>query len=109
MIISPRELLDTSIAQLRTLAAFMSEQLAEGSDEPEVVTTETRACSEILCFLRALILRFETPDPVAEEARPEMGSERPLRRNALAMRQAAADGTWNISSAQTSERVHECV
>jgi hypothetical protein len=63
MIISPRELLGTSVAQLRTLAAFLSEQLGESSEESKVATTETQACNEILCFLRVLIQRFRTPDP----------------------------------------------
>jgi len=32
-----------------------------------------------------------------------MGSERPLRRNPRATRQAAADGTWTISSARSRQ------
>jgi hypothetical protein len=57
---TPQEVLDTSVAQLETLAAFLHEQLGEGSDAPERVTTETRACNEILRSLRALILRVRT-------------------------------------------------
>ena len=53
--ITPRELLDTSIAQLRTLASFLSEQLGEGGDGAQPATAETRACHEILRSLSAVI------------------------------------------------------
>jgi hypothetical protein len=56
----PQEVLDISIAQLETLAAFLHEQLGEGSDDPRRVTTETRACNEVLGYLKALILRVRT-------------------------------------------------
>ena len=51
--ITRRELLETSIAQLQTLTAFLSDQLSEtarGSDG-----LETRACKEILCAVSRLI------------------------------------------------------
>jgi hypothetical protein len=57
---TPQEVLDISIAQLETLAAFLHEQLGEGSDGPRHVTTETWACNDILRSLRALILRVRT-------------------------------------------------
>ena len=57
--ITPRELLDTSIAQLRTLARFLGEQLGEGREGAEPATAETRACHEILRSLRVLILRLQ--------------------------------------------------
>jgi len=57
MPITPREVLDTSLAQLETLAAFMGEQLGEGSEGFRHVATEVRACNELLGSLRALILR----------------------------------------------------
>ena len=57
MLITPQEILDTSVAQLETLAAFLREQLDESIDEPGRVTKETRACKEILGSLRVLILR----------------------------------------------------
>jgi hypothetical protein len=57
---TPQEVLDISVAQLETLAAFLHEQLGEGSDGPRRVTTETRACNDILTSLRALILRVGT-------------------------------------------------
>jgi hypothetical protein len=57
MLITPQEVLDTSVAQLETLAAFLCEQLDESMDDPKCVTRETRACKEILGSLRILILR----------------------------------------------------
>jgi hypothetical protein len=60
-----QEVLDTSVAQLETLAAFLHEQLAEGSDGPGRVTTETRACNEILRSLRALIPKVRTREGLA--------------------------------------------
>jgi hypothetical protein len=58
MLITPQEVLDTSVAQLETLAAFLCEQLDESIDDPERVTKEGRACREILGSLRVLILRI---------------------------------------------------
>jgi hypothetical protein len=57
MLITTQEVLDTSVAQLETLAAFLCEQLDESIDDPRQVTNETRACKEILGSLRVLILR----------------------------------------------------
>jgi hypothetical protein len=57
MLITPQEVLDTSVAQLETLAAFLCEQLDESIDDHRSVTRETRACKEILGSLRVLILR----------------------------------------------------
>jgi hypothetical protein len=57
MLITPQEVLDTSVAQLETLAAFLCEQLDESIDDPRHVTRETRACKEILGSIRVLILR----------------------------------------------------
>jgi len=57
MLITPREMLDTSVAQLETLAAFLGEQLGEDGDGPGHGATEICACNEILGSLRALILR----------------------------------------------------
>jgi hypothetical protein len=57
--ITPRELLDTSIAQLWTLARFLGEQLGEGREGAEPATAEIRACREILRSLSVLIPRLE--------------------------------------------------
>jgi hypothetical protein len=60
MMITPAELLDTSIAQLETLAAFLGDQLGDRSARAASSTSETRACEEILRSLSMLILRLET-------------------------------------------------
>ena len=65
MLPTTREMLDISIAQLETLAAFLGEQLGEGNDCPRHITEETRACNEILGSLRELIVRV----------RPRSGAE----------------------------------
>lgn len=59
MLPTPREMLDIPVAQLETLAAFLGEQLGEGSDGPRHGTTETRACIEILRSLRLQAARPE--------------------------------------------------
>jgi hypothetical protein len=59
MIVTPRELLDTSIAQLQMLTAFLGDHLGE-STGPAETTPEIRACEEILVSLGALILKVQT-------------------------------------------------
>jgi hypothetical protein len=61
MTITPRELLDTSIAQLQTLAVFLSEQLAhtDGSQRAQSATLETLACREALVSLSVLIPKLQ--------------------------------------------------
>jgi hypothetical protein len=59
MMITHEELLDTSIAQLRTLAAFLAEQLGDSSERPQCVTSETYACKEILLSLSVLIPKLQ--------------------------------------------------
>jgi hypothetical protein len=59
MMISPAELLDTSVAQLQTLSAFLGEQLGDRNDRPDSATSESRACGEILLSLSVLILKLE--------------------------------------------------
>jgi len=51
MTITPQELLDTSIAQLQTLVAFLDDQLS-CTESPAV---ETRACAAIARSLYLLI------------------------------------------------------
>ena len=58
MTITARELLETSMAQLRTLVAFLAEQLDENGDRPDV-TLEACACREVLCSLAALIPKID--------------------------------------------------
>ena len=61
MTITPRELLDTSIAQLRTLAAFLGDQLGESGDDSDesAGTLEVSACKEVLVSLGALIPKLQ--------------------------------------------------
>jgi len=59
MMITPQELLDTSIAQLRTLAAFLSEQLGQSGERSESAAMEVQRCEEILLSLSVLILRLQ--------------------------------------------------
>ena len=63
MTITPQELLDTSIAQLRTLAAFLDEQLGDGGDTGGYGTAEAGACREMLRSLRVLIPKLEAVRP----------------------------------------------
>ena len=49
MMISPAELLDTSVAQLQTLCAFLGEQLGDRNDRPDSATSEARACGPGAC------------------------------------------------------------
>jgi hypothetical protein len=53
LMITRRELLETSVAQLQTLAAFLSDQLSETAHGSAGL--ETRACKEILCAVSRLI------------------------------------------------------
>jgi hypothetical protein len=73
MTATPRELLDTSIAQLQTLTAFLDDQLAASAHQAEsAATTEIRACEEIFVSLRALIVKVQS----ARRMRPaSLGSE----------------------------------
>lgn len=58
MTTSPHALLDTSIAQLQTLAAFLTQQMRESAAElPGAV--QTRACKEILLTIRVLIPKLQ--------------------------------------------------
>jgi hypothetical protein len=67
MTTTPRELLDTSIAQLQVLSAFLGEQLAGYADESQSsITPETSACQEILVSLGALILKVQAARRHAE-------------------------------------------
>jgi hypothetical protein len=62
-LITPRELLDTSIGQLRILAAFLGEQLCERDAGGTSDTAETRACNAILDHVTLLVQKLESTDP----------------------------------------------
>jgi hypothetical protein len=57
MTITPGELLETSIAQLRTLIAFLGEQLNEnaGGAIAQSSAPEVRACKDMLVSLTVLL------------------------------------------------------
>ena len=57
--ITPRLLLDTSIAQLQTLAAFLAEEMGEYRQMAIVATPEARACKEILLTISVLIPKLQ--------------------------------------------------
>jgi hypothetical protein len=60
MMVTPGELLDTSIAQLQTLAAFLADQLSDqgAADRESPAAEEARACREVMASLGALIHRL---------------------------------------------------
>jgi hypothetical protein len=61
MMTTPGELLDTSIAQLQMLTAFLGDQLGESAQVSQSpATPEIRACKEILASLGALIVKLQT-------------------------------------------------
>ena len=57
--LTPHVLLDTSIAQLRTLAAFLAEEMGEYRHQSEVANLEARACKEILLTISVLIPKLQ--------------------------------------------------
>ncbi len=59
MTLPPRVLLDTSIAQLRTLAAFLAEEMGEYRDKSDPASLEARACKEILLTISVLIPKLQ--------------------------------------------------
>ena len=59
MTITPRVLLDTSIAQLQTLASFLAEEMGEYRQHSVEVTPEARACKEILLTISVLIPKLQ--------------------------------------------------
>lgn len=61
MTLTPRVLLDTSIAQLRTLAAFLAEEMGEyqRAERSESANLEARACKEILLTISVLIPKLQ--------------------------------------------------
>ncbi len=71
MTLPPRLLLDTSIAQLRTLAAFLAEEMGEYREKSEPASLEARACKEILLTISVLIPKLQAARfVVADEGLP---------------------------------------
>jgi hypothetical protein len=75
MMITPGELLDTSIAQLQTLVAFLGDQLGDRNERPEPATLEARACEEILLSLSVLIPKLEAARHMTAAGRSIVGEE----------------------------------
>ena len=67
MNITPRVLLDTSIAQLQTLASFLAEEMGEHRQRSVVATPEARACREILLTISVLIPKLQAARYVVAE------------------------------------------
>jgi hypothetical protein len=67
MTITPRVLLDTSIAQLRTLAAFLADEIGEYGQRSDVTSLEARACKEILLTITVLIPKLQAARYVVAE------------------------------------------
>ena len=63
MMTSTQDLLDTSVGQLRTLTAFLDEQLGQRASRSDHPTSATNACNELLQSLRELIRRVQSIRP----------------------------------------------
>jgi hypothetical protein len=71
MTTSPRLLLDTSIAQLQTLASFLAEEMGEYRQRTVRATPEARACKEILLTISVLIPKLQAARyVVADDTQP---------------------------------------
>jgi hypothetical protein len=73
MNISPRLLLDTSIAQLQTLASFLAEEMGEYRQMSVVATPEARACKEILMTISVLIPKLQAARYVVVDENVRLG------------------------------------
>src|SRR5579872_5264544 len=73
MNLTPQLLLDTSIAQLQTLAAFLAEEMGEYRQRSVVATPEARACKEILLTISVLIPKLQAARYVVVDDRLGIG------------------------------------
>jgi hypothetical protein len=73
MTITPRLLLDTSIAQLQTLAWFLAEEMGEYRQGAVVATPEARACREILLTISVLIPKLQAAGYVVADENARIG------------------------------------
>ena len=71
MTATPQELLDTSIAQLQALSAFLGDQLGVVTARSDCAP-EIRACEEILISLGALILKVQASGGAKPSWQPTM-------------------------------------
>jgi hypothetical protein len=70
---TPRLLLDTSIAQLQTLASFLAEEMGEFRQKTVVATPEARACKEILMTISVLIPKLQAARYVVADETVRVG------------------------------------
>ena len=70
---TPRVLLDTSIAQLQTLASFLAEEMGEFRQKTVVATPEARACKEILMTISVLIPKLQAARYVVVDENARLG------------------------------------
>jgi hypothetical protein len=73
MNITPRLLLDTSIAQLQTLASFLAEEMGQYRQKTVVATPEARACKEILLTISVLIPKLQAARYVVTDENATLG------------------------------------
>ena len=73
MTIPPQVLLDTSIAQLQTLASFLAEEMGEYRQRTVVATPEARACKEILLTISVLIPKLQAARYVVADDTTRLG------------------------------------
>jgi hypothetical protein len=73
MTIPPQVLLDTSIAQLQTLASFLAEEMGEYRQRTVVATPEARACKEILLTISVLIPKLQAARYVVADDATRLG------------------------------------
>jgi len=73
MYTTPRQLLDTSIAQLQTLASFLAEEMGEFRQKTVVATPEARACKEILMTISVLIPKLQAARYVVVDENARLG------------------------------------
>lgn len=71
---TPRVLLDTSIAQLQTLASFLAEEMGEYRQRSVVASPEARACKEILLTISVLIPKLQAARYVVVEEPPRLAA-----------------------------------
>ena len=68
MTTTPGLLLETSIAQLRTLASFLTEEMDQYRHETAMSTPEARACKEILLTISVLIPKLQAARDVVSDS-----------------------------------------
>jgi len=70
---TPQLLLDTSIAQLQTLASFLAEEMGEFRQKTVIATPEARACKEILMTISVLIPKLQAARYVVVDENARLG------------------------------------